>query len=177
VSSKSAEQRKIVRPTPLGVGRLGVQQIAGDVRQRLGLSPGQDLVPVVRRLGGRIQYGNFWDTEDGAIKINGVRDFEIHLPDATGAKRDRFTVAHELGHYFLHYLASGISKTGATMVAERYGNDLAETEAHWFAAELLMPQALFEGEWRRCQDAAIVAAKFDVSPVAARVRARSLSLR
>lgn len=57
--------------------------------------------------------------------------------------RRRFTVAHELGHLFLHQLGSGLH-VDQTLIAFRNhisetATDEREIEANQFAAELLMP--------------------------------------
>jgi len=51
-------------------------------------------------------------------------------------KRKNFTVAHELGHYFLHYDSS---KKDEVFVSFRGDSNPRETEANRFAAELLIP--------------------------------------
>ncbi|MGL5049572.1 MAG: ImmA/IrrE family metallo-endopeptidase [Fusobacteriaceae bacterium] len=56
--------------------------------------------------------------------------------------RKNFTVAHEIGHFFLH------TKKGIPYVAARRGKNefvnLEEEEANKFAAHLLMPDSLVE---------------------------------
>jgi len=63
------------------------------------------------------------------------------------------------------------------MRATRYGSDLAEWQANWFAASFLMPEA----EFRRIHnetggDAYAIAKHFAVSASTASVRAKSLNL-
>ncbi len=62
------------------------------------------------------------------------------------ANRQRFTIAHELGHFFLHegelvHLDSGPSafKINLRDTESTKGEDNDEKEANFFAAELLMP--------------------------------------
>ena len=60
--------------------------------------------------------------------------------------RQRFTIAHELGHFFLHEgeLIHFDSEPGAFMINLRdssRGDSNDEREANFFAAELLMPAA------------------------------------
>ncbi|WP_245443046.1 ImmA/IrrE family metallo-endopeptidase [Methylobacterium terrae] len=97
--------------------------------------------------------------------------------------RDRFTIAHELGHLFLHYAMIVRNFPGAMMIATRWvkedNDDLkrAEWEANWFAAAFLMPAAKF----KKCLEendghVNVVAVQFGVSPKAAEVRAQSLGL-
>ena len=78
------------------------------------------------------------DFHSGAIYVHGRGDFDIVLPQFTSPLRDRFTIGHELGHYFLH------SRQGERpLVAYRQGSGRLEWEANWFAAGLLMPKDEF----------------------------------
>lgn len=129
-----------------------------------------DVHQLVDDLGGRVE------TRDGgeSLNVRGVGDFTIFLPHFTSEMRDRFTIAHELGHYFLHYRYADIH--GPKSYA-RGGRNRAETEANVFAAALLMPKESFAKKW--CEhhgDAWRVAGHFGVSPAAARVRAETLQL-
>jgi Zn-dependent peptidase ImmA (M78 family) len=62
--------------------------------------------------------------------------------------RRRFTIAHELGHHFLHsesfYFDESVLRFRDALSSE--GTDLREMEANLFAAELLMPTGLLEAE-------------------------------
>lgn len=170
-----------VAPRALNMSRQAIETHAETVRRQLGYDPGQDLVPVVSRLGGKISIRNLWNPapEDGSIVIRGAGDFEIILSDATSTRRDRFTIAHELGHYFLHF-ASQLNEVsgGCPMVALRFATGRAETEAHWFAAQFLMPEAEFRAAWNAFHGhEGAVATKFQVSLQAASVRAQALGLR
>ena len=58
----------------------------------------------------------------------------------------RFTVAHELGHYFLHGHADHLFASGDGVHASRSGfvsDDRYERQADFFASALLMPETLF----------------------------------
>src|SRR6059036_3982032 len=71
--------------------------------ESVGYRPGDELEPIVERLGGRIEIHEFAELyETGSIRVDGEGRFTIFLPPYTGHLRDRFTVAHELGHYVLH---------------------------------------------------------------------------
>lgn len=91
------------------------------------------------------------------------------------SRRQRFTVAHELGHFFLHQHVIG---TGVTDdVLYRSGlSDAIEAEANRFAADLLMPMPLVE-KWleyahtlRVPDPVEFLADKFNVSEAAMRIR-------
>lgn len=74
----------------------------------------------------------------------------IGVNSSQASVRQRFTLAHELGHHLLH--AQGLSEVHVDETFEvkfrdersSLGTDLDEREANLFAAELLMPQHLIE---------------------------------
>lgn len=138
-----------------------------------------DIVKLVESLGGAVY-------EVGYIKMNGNsmivnsddNSFEIYVSASDGKRRQKFTIAHEIGHYLIHYLGN-ISKNPQTTyrrTSVAVGGH-QEYEANVFAANLLMPENKFEKIYKNCgQDLVIVAEKFGVSIAAAEVRARSLGL-
>jgi predicted transcriptional regulator len=166
-------------PTASGLSKESVNDLAERVSRELGYEVGGSLRPIVTSLGGRTNFQDFWDlklTAAGSIQVHGPKDFDIYLPYHTGVTRDQFTVAHEIGHYILHfwipYKKSGLS---SPMQATRYGSGRVEWEANWFAAGFLMPTALFRQKMDELsKDFCAVAEEFKVSPEAARIRAVSL---
>tara|TARA_Y100000114_G_scaffold155435_1_gene179602 strand:- start:11536 stop:12066 length:531 start_codon:yes stop_codon:yes gene_type:complete len=78
-----------------------------------------------------------------AVHKNGKRYIGVHGEEPLA--RQRFTIAHELGHLFLHKNESVSYDQGGMMLfrEEHAGNggDAKEVEANKFAAELLMPEA------------------------------------
>jgi Zn-dependent peptidase ImmA (M78 family) len=62
--------------------------------------------------------------------------------------RQRFTIAHEIGHFVLHYQDSGLfidkEYNAFRNLNSSTGNDRAEIQANIFAAFLLMPKILLE---------------------------------
>ncbi len=56
--------------------------------------------------------------------------------------RKRFTLAHELGHYILHRNKGFINCTISDFL-DWYGGKKIETEANYFASEILMPSEIF----------------------------------
>lgn len=128
---------------------------------------------LVRELGGRVEESRALVAPE-ALTVYGPGEFTVHLPLVTSERRDRFTVAHELGHYFLHYLYPRLE--GARSFG-RGGRDRAETEANVFASSLLMPEVKFrEAVARHGRDWWTVADVFGVSPSAASVRAQVLGI-
>ena len=55
----------------------------------------------------------------------------------------RFIIAHEIGHYILHFKEEGIEGLYAHRDHKR-GHDDSENEVDFFAANLLMPRQRFE---------------------------------
>src|SRR3954465_6326246 len=133
-------------PQPSLLRKEAVSSLAEDVAQRLGDRPGGEINDIIQKLGGTVSYRNIWAevADDGSLLISSPGSFEIVLPATTSFDRDRFTVAHELGHYVLHYLfpkqANGLAQKARFT---RYGSTKLEWEANWFAAAFLMPRDQF----------------------------------
>lgn len=158
---------------PSGLSNAAIEQYADKVARahRVTADGRADLDTLVDRLGGTVC------TRDGgeSLHVRGIGDFTIYLPHLTSRMRDRFTIAHELGHYFLHYRYRAVC---GELSYARGGRDRAETEANVFAAALLMPTGPFTARWQGCDgDHWQVAEHFGVSPAAAAVRADTLGLR
>jgi Zn-dependent peptidase ImmA (M78 family) len=115
----------------------------------------------------------WWDGGTGHVAV--AR--KLALP------RLRFTLAHEWGHLVLrHHQRRFEGQVDLSRplrdrdIPEVAGADPLEVEANQFAAELLMPAALFASEWKRRPVAALVAQRFEVSHQAVQLRLRSLQL-
>jgi len=97
----------------------------------------------------------------GILYINGNTK-KIFVNERDNLRRKNFTVAHELGHYFLHYDGS---KKDEVFVSFRGDSNPRETEANKFAAELLIPTE----ELKKVHEATLyptltyLADRFDVS--------------
>lgn len=166
--------------------RQAIRNLAVIVRRWLAMETPIDVESAVVKLNGQIRTDATLDHE---AKIEMRRDsFVISLrdQDANRARR-RFTIAHELGHLFLHldYLKSDEEltepKNYEDSVRYRYGYSIEEYEANEFAASLLMPEDEFRQEVREASedgecDLKRVAERFGVSLEAARTRGRWLGL-
>lgn len=167
---------------PSHLTKRSVFNLAESIGTQLGYKPGCDLIPIVAKLGGKIEYRDFWDPEfsdSGSIEIDSEGDFTIYLSMDTSIARDRFTIAHELGHYILHFIWPIKKKNMelGNIMATRYGSDRVEWEANWFAAAFLMPKKQFVDVFKKSnQNLTVVADHFGVSTMAAKIRAQSLDL-
>ena len=125
-------------------------------------------------LGGEIEVENRAES----LHVREAGDFTVFVPTHTSLLRDRFTIAHELGHYFLHWRAPDRHLVGErTSTFTRLGRNVPETQANVFASNLLMPEAHFRKVFEQKEkDMVRVAEHFAVSVPAARVRAEYLGL-
>lgn len=112
--------------------------------------------------------------------------FEITVNTSNSSNRQRFTAAHELGHFVLHrhLLGNGVSdNTAYRSVAgsECYNSSITarhETEANMFAASVLMPTPIVRQLWESgVTGVSELASRFEVSTAAMEIRLRSLGLR
>lgn len=163
------------QPQPTQKTKAAIFRIAEHFATKVGFLPGDRIEPLIERLGGTIEYlGSFSSIQatDGSLFVNGPDNFLIKVSAFTGPERDRFTIAHELGHYVLH------SRFGKERIkAQRFGSTRVEWEANWFGAAFLMPAEDFR---RTCvayrNDLDAVAARYLVSPKAAQVRMAALGI-
>lgn len=107
-----------------------------------------------------VHYDNYEDAFDGMLLYDiDSSEFHIHINIDNGnrqeSKRGRFTLAHELGHFFLDEHRLGL-KYGLLEPHASFHNinqkSLIEEEADYFASCLLMPRQKFRNystEYRR----------------------------
>ena len=171
----------LAAPSPSMLSKKSVQKLAESISKQLGVTPGCDFREAISKLGGKIEWREVWDsggTDSGSAEIRREGDFTIYLSTSTTEERDRFTLAHEVGHYVLHYLwpVKHGKALGAIRVS-RYGSTRVEWEANWFAAAFLMPEADFRAAYEQFHGSIVaIADHFRVSTMAASIRAQSLNL-
>lgn len=96
-----------------------------------------------------LSYGRYGDAFDGLLEHkSGAFHIYCNLTRVydQNAPRARFTVAHELGHYFIdeHRNALAAGKPPHSSFPERLSDNPVEQEANLFASHLLMPTAEFQ---------------------------------
>jgi hypothetical protein len=126
-----------------------------------------------------------WDLGDcSGVLVPAERLIVLNAAERAGGRnepplrRERFTVAHELGHWICH--ADQRRETPPVYcrqvhVAEPADRTL-EREANVFAAELLMPEEAVRAAWAEKGDVVACAARLDVSPTAMGWRLYSFGL-
>jgi Zn-dependent peptidase ImmA (M78 family) len=97
-----------------------------------------------------VYYDDYEDDFDGMLVCDEDGNFHIHINitrgNTPGSRRGRFSLAHELAHYFIDeqriHLSSGQDAPHGS-VHDFEHNDAAEEEADYFAGCLLMPVQSF----------------------------------
>lgn len=167
--------------------RREINTFADAVREYIGLEgPPYDVAAAVEKLGGKLVEltdGDALLSEEASVRRRGEA-FEIRVAKAPERRR-RFSIAHELGHLFLHMgfkvdEAKWANSSGYD-VMNRFGNTAEEYEAHEFAGAFLMPERDFRVIARRHledgqYDMDAIASHFRVSVHAALTRGRWLGL-
>jgi hypothetical protein len=166
-------------PIPSRITKANVWAYAEKQRVKVGLSNGFELAKLVSRNDGEISYIDFMDHDQtDAIVVEPDGTFRIRLSSQTGALRDNFTIAHELGHKLLHWPLVKKSHLGDGMRATRRVDDSnqdlvrCEWEANWFASAFLMPAEKF----KEAYSIGVASETFGVTSAAVEVRAKTLGL-
>ncbi|WLF70496.1 ImmA/IrrE family metallo-endopeptidase [Clostridium septicum] len=127
--------------------RKAINEIAEIIIDTLEVAvPITNLENMVKTLGGKIvKRDELKDGAEGKIYRDG-EGFVIEIPKTYNTYRERFTIAHELGHLFLH-MGYAINEEqwdrNKNNVYLRKEVGEMEYQAHEFAAALLMPRETF----------------------------------
>jgi Zn-dependent peptidase ImmA (M78 family) len=118
--------------------------------------PPVDVEAVARSLGLRVMYEDLGDDDDVSGVLIRSKEGNIVIQKKDAANRQRFTIAHEIGHFHLrHQFGDGgqvhvdkgnFYRSRGSRSSE--GIDPKEVEANQFAASLLMPAGLVKREVR-----------------------------
>lgn len=131
------------------IARTRARQAAKDLLQELGVEkPPVPVERIAKRLKAEVRYEPFDGELSGMLIREGNRVI-IGVNASHPKTRQRFTIAHELGHMRLHDERLPVHVDRAFPVRRRDATssqavDVDEMEANGFAAELLMPAAMLE---------------------------------
>lgn len=130
--------------------RTQINALAEDIIKLFDIpTPIDDMSAVVEALGGELQVDmNVGSFSDGKIECKNTNSkFLIKVPYGQSKSRKNFTIAHEIGHLFLHmgYLIDEeLWEESQKAIFYRQGNSETELQANEFAAALLMPRKKYK---------------------------------
>ena len=144
-----------------------------EVAKRVGIQTSPiNVAELARHYGIKVDLRPMEDDISGHLSLkNGT--WHISVNSLHHWKRQRFTLAHELGHFFLHRWKC--QNFTDKMLFRKNETSPMEVEANNFAADLLMPEREFRdyiGE--KSSKVEELAEHFAVSALAVRVRAKKL---
>lgn len=145
-----------------------------DIYTNTTIIPPIDLEKVVKKSDIEVRVVNFENPDIEGIYNRSEK--VIYVKDSTAYPRVAFTIAHELGHYYLHQdkPAEVFYRNDALFLNPDHKEQ--EQEANWFAASLLMPKEIFIDFWQIINDIDQIASRFSVSNSAAYWRLKNLGL-
>lgn len=105
---------------------------------------------LARALGLEVKLASLKPNVSGMIRPSDTAEsgFEIRINKFEIPERQRFTIAHEIGHFLLHKGLIGNGIVDSVLYRSRLSNSL-EAQANKAAAEIIMPAALVRGDLRR----------------------------
>ena len=143
-----------------------------------------DPVMLAQREGIRVNNAKFSDENMAGMIVKRGEDLSMLVNFDDPPYRKRFTIAHELGHHFLHLIGDGeyVDKE-ANMFRQQPGEERTmtperrkEIQANMFAASLLMPEEEVRRYWKERRSIEELAKIFNVSEEAMGYRVDSLGL-
>lgn len=134
-----------------------------------------DVMQVARRFGVNIYSAKLPEKISGILMkdsdYGSESGFVIFVDKGEPASRQRFTAAHELGHFVLHKDYIGDKVEDNYLLRSEGMSNRQEIEANKFAADLLMPMSLIQAEMSDGNTAiGTLAEKFGVSKTAMSIR-------
>ena len=165
--------------------RPQVEQRAKEVLKKHGLhSIPVDPVVLANREGIVVNNAKFSDDNLVGIIAKRGNNVTLLVNQSDPPFRKRFTIAHELGHHFLHLLSDGdfvdgdadLFRLPPESAEEETAKRRQEIQANMFAAALLMPEEAMREEWRRLRSIEQMARLFNVSEQAMGFRVDQLRL-
>jgi len=116
--------------------------------------------------------------EVSAVVIKDEKLFAIGVNQNHHPNRQRFSIAHELGHYLLDHKQDLFVKISNLDFVEKKddSNKLIENEANQFASELLIPIDMIKNDFAKDDNVQMLAKQYKVSEQAMFIRLMNLKL-
>ncbi|MAF81090.1 hypothetical protein CL628_03715 [bacterium] len=171
------EQTPPTKTPPADIDRL--EQSASNVLAATFGSLEEVPVPVrigeiAKESGVQVKAGEFEHPDVSGMYLRDERTIYVDLDDEVN--RQAFTIAHELGHHYLH--ADKHKEVYFRHFSEQlnFEDKQQEREANWFAACLLMPRHAMLRAWSDTKETRELAHTFEVSQTAIYYRLTELGL-
>lgn len=140
-----------------------------------------DIVSLVLAQGLKISYFNPAQSKSDTLEnVSGLLDKSskvIYINSTDSEERQRFTLAHELGHYVYNH---DEDKFGLNYRDSDHERNSAERQANDFASEILIPSPILRKKLNKYSDARPtileIANLFGVSQIAMRVKLDNMGL-
>lgn len=144
--------------------------------------PAVGVYRIIKENGINLVFEDMDDSDSGLLLVkNGKATIAIN--DSHHPNRQRFTAAHECGHFFLHRQGDEqlfVDQSFARDATASAGTKGMEIEANRFAAQLLMPEDMVKeavaNQSLSDLDIALLALRFEVSEQAMTLRLVNLKL-
>lgn len=142
-------------------------------------SPPVPVEDLIRDCGVRVLAWDFQDIDGLVLELDTGAVIWVNREQAR--TRQRFTLAHELGHHLLRHADTFHLDLGGDLAPNATGGHpnydwRAERAANEFAASLLMPASLLRRAVATVADVAALASQFKVSPAAMGFRLTALNI-
>jgi Zn-dependent peptidase ImmA (M78 family) len=167
------------------MGRGEIERRAAEVRRKHSLvSIPVDPVVLAGRLGIAVNNAKFSDDSTVGMIARRGNNRMLLVNESDPPYRKRFTIAHEIGHHFLHLMKDGEFVDGEADLFRQPPEDESqvtpvhrmEIQANMFAAALLMPEDAVRAEWEGLKSIPAMARRFNVSQEAMGIRIGQLGL-
>lgn len=137
----------------MAIRRKMIRRLVEELLERKGISePPVRVDEIAQHCGLKVRAQAVQNSDISGFILRTGKDAIIGVNSQHAAVRQRFTIAHELGHYLIH--AQGVNEVHVdrkfgvqfrdSLSSE--GIDRDEREANLFAAELLMPKHFIEAD-------------------------------
>lgn len=138
-------------------------------------SPKLDVESVAKKLGIRVEYVLMEDDLSGILYKDEENNWVMQVNEEHHVNRQRYTIAHELGHFCLH---RHLKTRFEDQIFFRGGkSSKPEWQANDFASAILMPEDEFRKKVRSgVKKVEELAKEFKVSTLALRIRAKNLGM-
>jgi len=165
--------------------RSQIEERAAEILRQNGLdSIPIDPLTLAKQQGIKVHNARFNDDSIVGMLSKSGEDLTLLVNQFAAPYRKRYTIAHELGHHFLHLSGDGdyvddeanLFRSSEDSVKQLTSDHRQEIQANMFAVAVLMPEFQVRNEWVNDHSVARLARRFNVSETAMGIRIDQLGL-